>query len=153
MPCPRCGVKRYGSGVGDVERGETASRRNACQYVAALARKASQPLPLGTEHERNGPFETGRIDRHLTVAVEADAAHTKFAELFERPREVADECDRYHFEAAGRRLRERARKWWAVAARHDEPAGAEHGGRAQDRADIVRVRDLIEHDQRTGSGA
>jgi hypothetical protein len=38
-----------------------------------------------------------------------------------------------------------------VTPRHDEAGGAENGGRAQDGADVVRIRHLIEHDQRTAA--
>ena len=34
-----------------------------------------------------------------------------------------------------------------MAMRHHEAAGAEHGGRSKDCADVVRIGDLIEHDQ------
>ena len=40
-----------------------------------------------------------------------------------------------------------------MTARHDETGGAEHGGRAQDGADVVRIGDLIEHDERPCLGA
>ena len=39
-----------------------------------------------------------------------------------------------------------------MAMGHHEAAGAEHGGRSEDRADVVRVCDLIEHDQRPAIG-
>ena len=40
--------------------------------------------------------------------------------------------------------------WRRVMTR---PAGAEHGGRAQDGADVVRVGDLVEHDDRPAGSA
>jgi len=35
-----------------------------------------------------------------------------------------------------------------VTARHDQAAAAEHGARAQNRADIMGVGDLVEDDER-----
>ena len=46
------------------------------------------------------------------------------------------------------RLGQRAAERRAVAASHDQPGRAEHCGRAQDGADVVRVGDLVEHDER-----
>ena len=39
-----------------------------------------------------------------------------------------------------------------MPARHHKACRAEHGGRAQNCADVVRVGDLIEHEQRTAVG-
>ena len=63
-------------------------------------------------------------------------------------REVLLERDRHELERAGGRFRQRRIERRAVAARHHETAGSEHGARAQDGADVVRVGHLIEHHER-----
>ena len=68
-------------------------------------------------------------------------------QLGQRAREVLHQRDRHVLERAGGRLGQRAVERRAVPSRHDEPGRAEHRGRAQDGADVVRVGHLVEHDQ------
>ena len=55
------------------------------------------------------------------------------------------------FEAAGSRFRHDARHFRRVAVRHDHRIDAESRRRAQDRAGIVRIGDLIEHEHDAAS--
>ena len=86
------------------------------------------------------------------VAVEADNSEAGGLQLVERPRQVRHEGDRHEFQRAGRGFGEDAIERRAVPARHDQARGSEHGRRAQDGADVMRVGDLIEHQQGSRAG-
>ena len=70
-------------------------------------------------------------------------------QLAQRVGEVAhlDQVDM--LQRAGGGFRQHARFLRAVARGGDQRAGAEGDGRAHDRADIVRVGDLVEHDDQS----
>ena len=123
-------------------------RGDAHEALAARARQLAQALALGAEHERDGPRQRLVFDQVLGRAVEAERDAALLLQLGEGARKVLHQRDGNELERAGGGLRQRAVERRAVAARHDQAGGAEHGGRAQDGADVVRVGDLVEHDER-----
>ena len=80
------------------------------------------------------------------VVVEADHEAAELLELGERAGKVLHQRHGHVLERARGRLGERAVERRAVAAGHDEAGRAERRARAQDGADVVRVGDLVEHD-------
>ena len=119
------------------------------QPVAAVARQLAQALALGAQHQRHAVRPVARP--RCASAASPSRPSTRTAELLqlgERAGQVLHQRHGHVLERARGRLGQRAVERRAVAARHDEAGGAEHGGRAQDGADVVRVGDLVEHDQR-----
>jgi hypothetical protein len=57
--------------------------------------------------------------------------------------------DRHVFETAGGALGEDAGGFGGVAGRGDDRLGVEGSGRADDRPEIMRVGDLVEHENQT----
>ena len=108
-----------------------------------------RPLPSAPSTRAIASVKRSSSMRASAVAVEADADYTEIAERPERLRQIGHQCDGNVLECARRRLGERACQRRAVPARHDEAAGGEHRRRSQDRPDVMRVGDLIEHDQRS----
>ena len=116
--------------------------------VAALARQLAQALALRAQHQRRALRPGQRLDaRRCASSSRPMTVHAELLQLGQRAGEVLHQRDRHMLERAGGRLGQRAVERRAVAARHDEAAGAERRGRAQDGADVVRVGDLVEHDE------
>ena len=88
----------------------------------------------------------------LGLAVEADAGEAHLADLLQRAGEVLHLDPLDPVERAGGGLGEHAGLGGGVAAGGDDRVGGEGDGRAQDRADVVRVGDLVEDDDEPGIG-
>jgi hypothetical protein len=86
-----------------------------------------------------------RIAQRLRrVAGQADAPEARLRHLVQRAGEVDDTDPRHGLERAGCRAGHRAAFRRGVAILRDEAERVEGSGRAQDRAQIVRVGDLVE---------
>ena len=81
------------------------------------------------------------------LAGESDRPDARTLQRVERPRDVDDVGDPHVRHGAGRRLRGRAVEPRRVARLTDDAVSARRIDRAQDRADIVGILDLIEHDE------
>ncbi len=73
----------------------------------------------------------------------------RLGDFLERARQVDDPHPRHDFERARRRARDDAAFGWAVAVLRDDRRRIERRRRAQHRADIVRIGDLVEDNERT----
>ena len=80
------------------------------------------------------------------VAV-AEDGHAALAEFSQGLGEILDEHDRHDVERAARGFGERAQEGRAVPLGHHQSSGAEGGGGAERRADILRVGHLVKHQQ------
>ena len=117
-----------------------------------FARQAPQAAVFGAENERQRPFEPRRLQRRRRFRIEADAPIAEIAELAHRSREVGHRADRHVLEAAGGGLGERAGEFGRVPLGRHQRVDGEGGAGAQDRADVVRIGDLVEHDDEAVGG-
>lgn len=140
-------MQRDRRGIGDIEARKRSFRRDAAQSVAMLLAQLTQTCALGAEHECKRPCQRSRLQRHITFLGESDARIAKLAEFGESLGKILDEHDGHDVERAARDLGERAGKWRAVPLGQNETRCAEGGGRAEYGADIMRIGDLIEHDE------
>ena len=81
-------------------------------------------------------------------AIKADAPEAGFADFIERAGEIDDAAPWQGFERTRCRAGEHAQFARRVAVLRHQRAGAKGRGPAHDRADIVRIGDLIEDDDR-----
>ena len=140
-------MQRDRRGIGDIEARKRAFRRDAAQSVAMLLAQLTQTYALGAEHECERPCQRSRLQRHITFLGESDARIAKLAEFGESLGKILDEHDGHDVERAARDLGERAGEWRAVPLGQNETRCAEGGGRAEHGADIMRIGDLIQHDE------
>ena len=115
-------------------------------------RIVTQPLAFGAEHQRRARVGDRVLEHARCLAVEADAPEARVADLAERACEVDDAHPRHRFKRAARGTRQCPRLAGRMAVLRHQRDGAERRRRAQYRADIVRIGDLIEDDQRPGAG-
>ena len=156
-----------GGGGADVERRDAAAQRQRDELVAGRRDARAQARALGAQHEHDAAARSRaasygtRPRRRGAVAPAARAPWRrarKSARL--RTRAIAQVLDR-----AGRRLADRRRDLGRAALRQDDAGRARALGGAADRAEVLRVLDLVERDQqrvgprraarrrrRTGSG-
>ena len=84
------------------------------------------------------------------AAVEADGQEAALFERHKAARQVLHAHDRDQFERAGRRLGQHPGSLRTVPRRGDDGFDGKRRGAAQDRSDIVRVGDLVEHQHDAG---
>ena len=89
------------------------------------------------------------FERFASFLGEADARERALAEFGQGAGEIRHEDDGNNVERAARRFGQRASERRAVPVMQHETNRPEGRSRAQDRADILRVCDLIEHDEQT----
>ena len=104
-------------------------------------------MPSAPSTSASGRVRRSRLQRLITFLGESDARIAKLAEFGESLGKILDEHDRHDVERAARDLGERAGQWRAVPLGQNETRCAEGGGRAEHGADIMRIGDLIEHDE------
>ena len=83
----------------------------------------------------------------MAAPAQVDDREARLPQLVKCARQIGNQRNRYEFKRAGSRLRKNAIERWTMPMRHHKTAGAEYGGRSQNRANVVRIGDLIEHDQ------
>ena len=88
----------------------------------------------------------------LGGAVEGDPPVAQRCQLVERAGEVGDLDHRQQVQRARGGLGDRAAELGAAALRQHHRAHLERGRRAQDRADVVRVGDLVEQEDQVAAG-
>ena len=114
--------------------------------VAGLARQLPQALAFGAEHQRQRlPQRRRARDRRRPALSSPTVRKPRSFSSVERAREILHRHQRHQLERAGGRLRQHAGRLRAVPRRGDDRLDRERRGRAQDRADIVRIGDLVEH--------
>ena len=144
--------ERDGAGVRDIEALDRAGEIEAGQTIASLARQPSQALVLGAEDQGQRARNRFIRERVRRLRIEPDPPIAHVPHLGERPRQIGDAANRHVLEPAGSRFRQRAGEVGRVALGRDKRVDGEGGARPQDRADIVRVRDLVETSTRPFAG-
>ena len=120
-----------------------SSRARTSQCSRVSRRK---PRVLGPENERQRPLQPRRRQRRRTLRVQPDTPVAEIAELSHGAGEVGDRADRHMLVPAGGRLGECAGELGRVALGRHQRVDGEGGAGSEDRADVVRVGDLIERD-------
>ena len=105
-------------------------------------------LALGAEHDADTLRAHHLRQRLGDVAGQADPPEPRLGDLVEGAGEIDDADPGHRLQRARRGARDGARFGGRVAVLGDEAERAERRRRAQDRADVVRIGDLVEHDQR-----
>ena len=133
---------------GGIQGSDPAGHRDSQEQVAFLADDRRDPATLGTEDQCEVDFEVGlRVRGRAGRDVGA-----RYPEpgVFERPqalRDVRDPDDRDVRGRAGRGFADGRVYSGAASLRDDDGVRAGRFSRADDRAQIVRVGDVIEHDK------
>jgi hypothetical protein len=94
------------------------------------------------------PQHLGEVE--VGFAGQTDAPESGFRHFVECAGKVHHPYPRHDLQCAAGRLGERSAFWRCMAILGDDAERVEGGGRAQDGADIVRVRHLVEHQQGDG---
>ena len=103
---------------------------------------------LGPEHQRHGSGRQGLSERGVSFTRQTNAPVSRFRQFLERAGQIHHAHPRNDFQRATRGFRHRARFRRGVTVLRDDRRGTERRGRAQDRADVVRVGHLVEHQHR-----
>jgi hypothetical protein len=102
---------------------------------------------LRAEHERD-PWRAERLPKvGIGVAREPYAPEAGVSDLFERARQIDDSDPRHPLERSGCRFGDDAAFGGRVAVLGHDSERAECRRRAEDRADVVRIGDLVEDEQ------
>ena len=107
----------------------------------------AQPFSLGAEHERDGACGQGLADGRFRLAGEAEAPVAGLGHFLERASEIDHAHPRHDLECARGRFGDHPTFGRGVAVLRDQRGGIERRGRAQDRADVVRIGHLVENHQ------
>jgi len=107
-----------------------------------LARELPQAFAFGAEHESKRSRQRRSFQRLIRLLGKPHAKYVALAELAQGLREILDKDHRHNVERAARRLGENAVQRRTVPLGHDQACGAECRGRAERRADILRVGHL-----------
>ena len=127
-------------------RGLIGSLASMSQCVSVFWR---MPFALGAEHQRDAalrPIASASVS--VGLAGQPDPPEARLGDFVERAGEVDDAHPGHDLQRARGGARERARFGRRVAVLRDDAERIERRRRAQDRADIVRIGHLIEHQQR-----
>ena len=114
-----------------------------------LPRELAQAFAFGAEHKRKRSRQRRVLESLVCLFGEPHPQITALAQLREALREILDEDHWHDVERSARGFGEHAGERRAVPLGQDEAACAESRRRAQSGADILRVGDLIEHEQNT----
>src|SRR5690606_26940060 len=89
------------------------------------------------------------LDEPWARAIQSNSGTSRLTDFRQSTREIRDEGDRNELQCAGGALGERATQRRAVPPGHDEPCSTECGRGTQYGPDVLRVRHLVEHDDRS----
>ena len=107
-----------------------------------------QAFALGPQHQRHARFADRLAQHRVRIAIQADAPIACLGNLIERARQVHHPHPRHDFQRARRRARQHARFGRRMPVLRDDAQRVERRRRPQDRADIMRVRHLVQHQDR-----
>ena len=106
-----------------------------------------QASSLGAEHERH-PWRTERgLEIGVGIAGQADSPETGIANLLERTGEVDHTCPWHTLQGSRGGFGDNPAFRWRMTILSDDTHRAEGGRRAKDRAEIMRVRDLVQNQE------
>ena len=104
-----------------------------------------RPLPSAPSTSASGCRNGDCAEIFAAFAVEADGQEAAVVQLGQRAREILHQHQRHKLQRAGGGFRQHAGGLRAVARRGDDRLHREGRRRSHDRADIVRIGDLVEH--------
>src|SRR5438067_8703078 len=112
-----------------------------------LARIGPEPQAFRAEHPRDPLRPERALEFGVCIAGQTDTPESRLGDLLQRAGEIDYAGPEHALERARRGLGHDSAFGWRVAVLGDDPDCAECGGGAQDGADIVRIRNLVEHEQ------
>ena len=112
-----------------------------------------RPVPSAPTTTAVGSVQVDLVVAHRRFAREADRPDAGLLQLLERARDVDDVRDPHVRDRAGRRLGRRAVERRRMPRLPDDARRARRIDRAQDRADVVRILDTVEHDEQAAAPA
>ena len=140
-------MERNRRGVGNIQACERASGRNAAKPIASLSRQLAETFSLRAEHEGERKGQGSGSPAPRLPPRPSQRARTRVRRARQGLRQVSNQDHRHDVESAARGLGQGPGQWRAVPRRQHECRGPKDGRRAQDGADILRIGDLIEHEQ------
>jgi uncharacterized membrane protein len=146
------GIERDRSRVGYVEALDASWQRQSGDDIAMGTGEVAQPFAFRADNESHRLGERSRGEVGVTGAVKADAERAVLAQHGKRAGEIPDNCDRDIFKCARGGLGEHAGRLRAVTGGRHQGLDRKCRSRSQDGSDIVRVGDLVEHQQQSRSG-
>ena len=135
-----------GRGRRNIETAHVTRHGNGGHEIAPLAHQSPKTVAFGAHDERGRYRQIQLIVRRFRRRRPAPRSRRPLLQLFEGARDVDDVGDRHMMHRAGRRLGRRA------VERRRAPRLPHHARRAgridrpQDRADVLRILDAVEHD-------
>ena len=126
--------------------GTFPEHRNRHQKIAVFAHQIVQSLAFGAEHDGAMHLVVNRVISLLAALVQSDDPQILLFQFLERARYVRDFRDGKVFARSRRNLRHRACDRGGTAFGNHHAIGSGGVGGAQDRSQIVRIFDSIEHD-------
>src|SRR4051812_24530604 len=140
-------IERHRSRIRHVEALEHAGQFEPRADITDLARQLTQAAPFRAEHQRERLAQLGRRKIDLAFAVEPDGEPAAVLHLGERAPKILHRHHSYEIERAGRRFCKHAGGLGRMPRGRDDCLYAEGRRGAQDRADIVRIGDLVEKER------
>ncbi len=145
-PLPHNFVEHYACRHRYIERRNFPEHRNRHQEVAVPAHQIVQALAFGSEHDGAVHLVVDRIVGLLAALVQSDDPQIFPFQFFKRARDVGHLRDWKVFARARRHFRHCRRHCGRAALGNHHAIRPGSVGGAQDRSQIVRVFDSIEHD-------
>ncbi len=124
-----------------------AKHGNRDQEIAAPAHQVVQALAFGAENDGAVHLVINLVVALRAALVQADGPHVALFQFVQRARDVGNARDRQMLRRARRSLNGGAGQSGSTALGNDDAVCARAVGSANQRAQIVRVFDAIEHDQ------
>ena len=140
-------MERDGRCVRDIEARERTLGRDAAEAVACLSRELAQAFALGAKHQGEGEGQCRGLERLGSFLGKSDPEESCLAKLSQALRQIPNQNNGHDIERAARRLGERAGEGGRMPLRQHDARRPEGSGGAQYGADILRVGDLVEHEQ------
>jgi hypothetical protein len=141
-------IQRDRPGHRRVQRGDLAGHRQLDQEIAALASQPGQAGALGADHQRKRQIEVGAIVLlGSLVVLDPDDPHAGLLQLGDRLGQVADHDDAQVLGRARGGVDDGGRDLGGAAAGQHHPVRADDLGGAQQRADVLRVLQVVEQQQ------
>lgn len=137
--------------IGYIEAFDRAGHVEAGEMIAIFSGEAAHAFAFAAEHQREGAGQWRLLEWRRGLRVEADAQIAHISQLLERAGEIDDAHNSDMLKAAGSRLRNDSGHVRGMAFRHHQGVDAEGRRGSKDRADIMGICDLIEHEDDAAS--
>ena len=129
-----------------VQRPDDAAHRDPHEQVAATADRRAEPLPLAPDDDRDRAAQVGLAGRQRGVRLGPDDPQPADVQVGQRARQVVDGRQQQVLDGAGRGLDRRRGQRRLAMGREDDAVDARGLGAAQQRPDVLRVLERVEHE-------